>query len=270
MNYSSRRTLALISAILGILIIATLSVSFTPTPRVYATDPTMDAALFTLAQATAQAQQTKDAREQEAVNQRGTTTAIENAQRQANATATRQTQLTRQAADATATRISANATSTQVSVNATLAKQSANATATMESLRVMQTQVAITTTATAEAISANATATAIARQQQSEDRDATIKSAGIVVAIIGLVIVVVLLVTVLTVLLIQTIRRGFVPKIPTATPSPPQVVFVQPPPPAIVVDDPAMIEEITRALRESEEPTDDRIITLPPTEYDAQ
>jgi len=184
------------------------------TPTVRAQDPTLDAAMQAIWQATRSAQQTRDARDQDAANQRATAAAIENARSQADVDATRSAYATRQIVEATATRQAmdaqqtrerqaANATATQASAyaNATASQASINvegtraayaATATTDALRTQQTRTAVNATATIESIHADATRAAIQLQQESETRDAAIRSIAFGLgALIGVLLLIV-------------------------------------------------------------------------------
>jgi hypothetical protein len=304
MMYSNRRTLGLVAGLVGVWLLVALltSVSSTP-PSVRAGNPTLDAAMFAILQATTQAQETKAARDQELASQRATASAIDLLQRQALATATREAHLTRQASNATATQVSANATATQAWVNATatqatmnaIATQiSTNATATQVSTNATATQISINANATATQVSTNATATqvsnhatatqvstnatatqvliyatatAIAHQQSAADREAVLQSAGMIVALVGLGGMLVLMLGFLVMLLKQLWRRGA--SLHQDEPMP-TVILVPPPPPAIVVDDPNRVDEITRALQNDGTDSDVHALTLDPTEYTSE
>ena len=201
---SARQVLGILVLFSGFVVLS-LS-SFFPTPsRAYANDPTLDAAIY---QATVRAgqtavadKQTRDAREQEAANQRGTAAAIENTRRQAEVDATRSAYATRQVVDTTSTRQalnvqqtatrqalnaqqtrerqSADATVTQGSLQADSTRVANDATATTNAVRAWQTRTADDATSTMEGIYADATRVAVQRQQDAEARDASIRSLAI-------------------------------------------------------------------------------------------
>lgn len=171
------------------LVFTFLSISVPPTPIVHASDPTLDAALAAIAQATIQAQHTKDAREQDLANQRATVAALDLAQRRQAATWTAQAQ----ARDAEATQVARTATAsfvqTQVAQTAVaLATQqmaTANASATSaEKTRVdeqAQSDNATRTTFQIQALqtsSAQQTQAAMNRKIAVEERDANVRTVG--------------------------------------------------------------------------------------------
>lgn len=154
----------------GLLALLFSAMPTTPTAR--AGDPTLDAAMQVIWQATRSVQQTRDAREAELASQRATAAAIENAQRQAALEATRSAYATRLAVEATATRQAMDA-------QATRERQQAEATATMEAIRAEEMRTIATTTAVMANLHAQATRTALARQQETEQRNALLTSLGI-------------------------------------------------------------------------------------------
>lgn len=180
----------LIPTIITFGLLALLFATIPTTPHVRASDPTLDAAMQVIWQATHSAQQTRDARDAELASQRATAAAIENAQRQAALEATRSAYATRLIVEATATRQaldlqatrerqSAEATATRAALDAEATRQAIAATATMEALRAEEARTAATATAAMANLHAQATRTALARQQESEQRNALLTSFGI-------------------------------------------------------------------------------------------
>lgn len=169
-----------------------------PTATVHAGDPTVDNALWILAQKTASAGQTRDARDAEIANQRLTATALDNQQR---AIAIQQTQT---AIAQTATAVAQNATATaearatqtaQAQATATaLAQQTAtaqfNASATEQARQTATAEQQASATAHAQAtatafvVQAQATTTHLAVIAETDARNAQLVSGTLVVGVL--------------------------------------------------------------------------------------
>lgn len=187
---------------------AMMLASLAPSPRLaYATDPTLDAAIYQATvragQTAVSARQTTDARAQDEANARATTNAINNAVLSQNATATAQAQ----ARDAQATQVARTATAqfvqTQDAERATAQAQAtqvaqatrtaqAQATATASALAAQQTAAAGTATAVMDGLNVSATRTAHQIQLSAEERDANVRSGflvfGGIIALLMLVV----------------------------------------------------------------------------------
>jgi hypothetical protein len=191
-----------IPALLTIGLLALLFAALPTPPRVHAGDPTLDAAMQIIWQATRSAQQTREAREAELASQRATAGAIENAQRQAAMEATRSAYATRLVIEATATRQAmdlqatrereqAEATATRSALDAEATRHAIAATATADALRAQDVRAAATATAQIANLHAEATRTALARQQETEQRNAVLTSLGIVVNTLATILAIV-------------------------------------------------------------------------------
>ena len=252
---------ALATTMIGVVcLVWMLWASLPMTPVVRAGDATVDAAAFIIQQATARAQETQSARATEVAGQR------------ASATAARQATLDKISVDAayaqqTITKQSADAQLTQQAVQVEQTRAAATMVAATNEARAEQTRTAEVRTRAADNAHGtqtrqanDATATAVVRQQEQADREANIKSAGMVLGLVGIVIVGGLLVIGLVVWIVRgtrrkpTVRAEFVePGEPMAQPEMPQVVFV-PMAPVTVIDDPEqaaqMADHITRLLEQ--------------------
>jgi hypothetical protein len=254
-------TLRLSTIVLSVTIIGALCLASPPPVSVAAGDPTLDAAIGIIIQATRQEQDrrnamaaTRAAAEAEAIRQRAFAQATESAvsiqQTQVAAEATRNTQSTRVAIEATATR-------QFLDLQVTVEERRQEAAATQNSILAEYTRQAIFATATSAAISSEATQQVavvtrqiIERQQQTESTRESLQTTGtILIFVIGLMLAVTVARALWRISPRQpvTVVENEVEQVP---PSPDEI---PPAPPTRVVYDAEATQRITDILEYQEE-----------------